>query len=50
MRLRATYEQQVYEYRFTTPEERKATGEWWHRERKGIYVLGVVPLTDHRKG
>ncbi|HEV2732875.1 MAG TPA: lipase maturation factor family protein [Terriglobales bacterium] len=29
---------QVYDYRFTTPEERKATGEWWHREWKGTYV------------
>jgi hypothetical protein len=32
---------QVYDYRFTTPEERKATGEWWHREWKGTYVPEV---------
>jgi predicted DCC family thiol-disulfide oxidoreductase YuxK len=32
---------QVYEYRFTTPDERKATGEWWRREWKGIYVPEV---------
>ena len=32
---------QVYEYRFTTREERQATGEWWHREWKGIYVPAV---------
>ena len=32
---------QVYDYRFTTPEERKATGEWWHREWKGTYVPQV---------
>src|SRR5262249_27916049 len=28
----------LYEYRFTTPGERKATGDWWHREFKRIYV------------
>ena len=32
---------QVYDYRFTTPEERKATGEWWHRKWKGTYVPEV---------
>lgn len=32
---------QVYSYRFTTPEERKATGELWHREWKGVYVPEV---------
>jgi hypothetical protein len=32
---------QVYDYRFTTPEERKAAGEWWHREWKGTYVPEV---------
>jgi len=32
---------QVYDYRFTTPEERNATGDWWHRERKGTYVPEV---------
>jgi len=31
----------VYDYRFTTPEERKATGEWWHREWKGTYAPEV---------
>jgi lipase maturation factor len=31
--VRALY----YWYRFTTPEERKQTGAWWHRERKGVY-------------
>ena len=24
-------------YEFTTPEERKASGDWWKRERKGLY-------------
>jgi hypothetical protein len=32
---------QVYDYRFTTPEERQITGQWWHREWKGIYVPEV---------
>ena len=27
-----------YRYRFTTPEERRETGRWWHRERVGTYV------------
>ncbi len=31
--LRAT----VYDYRFTTPEERKKTGQWWAREVQGLY-------------
>jgi predicted DCC family thiol-disulfide oxidoreductase YuxK len=29
---------ELYEYRFTTPQERSETGDWWHRERRGIYV------------
>ena len=29
---------QLYDYRFTTAAERNATGEWWHREWKGVYV------------
>lgn len=32
---------QVYDYRFSTPEERQITGQWWHREWKGIYVPEV---------
>jgi lipase maturation factor 1 len=28
----------VYEYRFTSPAEKRATGDWWRRELKGIYV------------
>jgi hypothetical protein len=27
----------LYEYRFTTPAERKATGDWWRRELSGEY-------------
>lgn len=32
---------QVYEYHFTTPAERKATGRWWLRDWKGTYVPEV---------
>ncbi len=28
----------IYDYRFTTPEERRATGAWWHREYLGAYA------------
>ena len=27
----------LYEYRFTTPAERRQTGHWWHREPLGLY-------------
>ena len=26
----------LYEYRFTDAAERRATGAWWHRERRGV--------------
>ena len=35
----------LYQYRFTTPAERKSTGAWWSRELKGVYVP-VVSLRD----
>ena len=28
----------VYEYHFTSPAEKNATGHWWRRELKGTYV------------
>jgi predicted DCC family thiol-disulfide oxidoreductase YuxK len=28
----------VYEYRFTSAKEKKATGDWWYREEKGVYL------------
>jgi lipase maturation factor len=37
--VRALY----YEYRFTTPEERRRTGRWWNRELRGEY-FGPVSL------
>jgi predicted DCC family thiol-disulfide oxidoreductase YuxK len=33
----------VWSYRFSTPEERRADGSWWKRERKGLY-FPVVSL------
>ena len=30
-----------YEYDFTTPEERKATGAWWSRHLQGFYFMPV---------
>jgi hypothetical protein len=35
--LRALY----YRYRFTTPAERAATGDWWHRDLIGVYVRPI---------
>lgn len=35
----------LYRYRFTTREERRRTGEWWHRELIGDY-LPPVSLPD----
>jgi hypothetical protein len=32
----------VYEYHFTTPSEKKATGHWWRRELKGMYVAPLI--------
>ncbi|MFE9423069.1 lipase maturation factor family protein [Kitasatospora sp. NPDC006697] len=31
----------LYRYRFTTPAERRASGNWWHRERVGLYLAAV---------
>ncbi|MEP6686243.1 MAG: lipase maturation factor family protein, partial [Verrucomicrobiota bacterium] len=31
----------LYDYRFTTVEERRATGAWWKREDRGIYLPRV---------
>ncbi|MFB6228456.1 MAG: lipase maturation factor family protein [Halobacteriales archaeon] len=38
-----------YRYRFTSPEERAETGQWWHRERVGMYVPPVT-TNDLRAG
>jgi hypothetical protein len=36
-----------YRYRYTTPAERRATGDWWARERRGV---DVVPRSGGRVG
>jgi hypothetical protein len=36
--VRAVY----YEYRFTTPDERRKTGAWWHRDFVGLYYPPVT--------
>jgi hypothetical protein len=36
-----------YRYRYTTPEKRATSGDWWRRERVGTYV-GPVSRTDLR--
>ena len=38
----------LYEYRFTTREERRATGAWWHRELVGSYLPPVSARTAAR--
>ena len=38
----------LYQYRFTTFEERRATGAWWHREPKGLY-FPTISLSDIRQ-
>jgi hypothetical protein len=35
----------LYLYRYTTPEEKRATGAWWHRRELGVY-LPPVSLDD----
>jgi hypothetical protein len=32
----------LYRYRFTTPAERRATGDWWHRELVGLYLPPIA--------
>lgn len=44
--IRATY----YEYRFTTPAERQATGQWWKRKYLGLYLSPVRLPREQRHG
>ena len=37
----------LFLYRYTTPEEKRATGAWWHRSEVGIY-LPPLSLNDLR--
>ncbi len=38
----------VYQYNFTTPDERHKTGNWWRRELKGEYipVISLQPASE----
>ncbi len=40
---------QLYEYHFTDMATRRATGQWWRREYKGIY-LPPISLTENGHG
>ena len=31
----------LYEYHFTSPQERAKTGQWWKRDRTGVYFPPV---------
>jgi len=31
----------VYDYRYTSPEEKKATGAWWVRQPQGVYYPAI---------
>jgi hypothetical protein len=42
--IRASY----YEYRFTTPAERRATGQWWNRRYLGAYLSPVRLQREQR--
>jgi hypothetical protein len=39
---------QLYEYRFATAEEHRATGAWWKREERGEY-LPAISLEDFER-
>ena len=32
----------LYDYRYSSPEEKKATGAWWVRQRVGIYFPAIT--------
>ena len=33
----------LYDYRFTTPEERRRTDAWWARSAQGAFMLAPAP-------
>jgi hypothetical protein len=37
----------IYEYEFTSPEERRESGHWWKRDEPMLYapVLAVQPIS-----
>ena len=36
----------LYEYHFTDAPTRRATGEWWRREEKGLYLPAISLRED----
>jgi lipase maturation factor 1 len=38
----------IWQYWFTTPEERRANGEWWRREYLGLYAPAIALEADGR--
>jgi hypothetical protein len=40
---------ELYQYKFTSPEERKRTGKWWTREYAGLYFPEVSLETEGLK-
>jgi len=38
----------LWEYWFTTPEEKRATGMWWRREQLGLYAPTLERESDGR--
>ena len=40
----------LWQYWFTTPSERKATGAWWRREQLGLYAPAIELESDGRIG
>ena len=38
-----------YTYRFTTPQERRRTGQWWHRDPNGLYFPPVSLQPGERR-
>ncbi|HCC55942.1 MAG TPA: hypothetical protein DEQ47_01525, partial [Solibacterales bacterium] len=32
---------EIYLYQFTSPEERRVSGQWWKRQRVGLYFPPV---------
>lgn len=40
----------LYRYRYTTRQERRRTGAWWHRELVGAYLPPSRPRPERRRG
>jgi hypothetical protein len=40
----------LWQYWFTTMEEKRATGNWWKRQLLGLYAPVVMKTSDGRYG